>query len=269
MSTFRFRTRIVLLASVTLLGINPGGPPAFAASAKAGKPCKTAGQTATSTTGSLLCTKKSGKLIWTKSTPTTTQAGSKSASPTVVASTSPVTVKSTNGIDGTWKVTSGSAVGYRVKEVLQGQETEGVGRTNSITGTLTIQGTTVTAAELTADLTTLKSDSARRDDQVQTRILETAKFPNAVIKLLAPIQLDGVPANKVELSKTAKIALTLHGVTKEISVEVGARRNGDNLEITGAIKIVFADYGITNPSLPPLVTTDPEGLLEFLIVFGR
>ena len=38
--------------------------------------------------------------------------------------------------DGTWVIGSGSAVGYRVVEVLFGQDTEGVGRTDQITGQL-------------------------------------------------------------------------------------------------------------------------------------
>jgi polyisoprenoid-binding protein YceI len=256
------------LLCASVVGSSMNSVPASAASTpKAGKSCTKAGQKS----GSLVCVKKSGKLQWSKaSAPSTTQFGTPTTTATSgAAATTVATPKSTNGIDGLWKVTSGSTVGYRVKEILQGQETEGVGRTNAVTGTLTIQGTTVSAVELTADLTTLKSDNGRRDDQVQDRILETAKFPNAVIKLKAPIELGSVPGDKVEVTKSAKISFTLHGVTKDVSLDVNARRNGDKLEITGAMKIVFADYGITNPSLPPLVTTEPDGLLEFLIVFGR
>src|SRR5436309_937617 len=51
-------------------------------------------------------------------------------------------------LGGTWKPTSGSQVGYRVKENAFGQSGEAVGRTSSVTGTMTIDGTTVTAVEL-------------------------------------------------------------------------------------------------------------------------
>ena len=47
------------------------------------------------------------------------------------------------GITGTWLATSESTVGYRVKEVLGGVDTEGVGRTNQVNGSLTIQDTTL------------------------------------------------------------------------------------------------------------------------------
>src|SRR5437764_11047532 len=37
-------------------------------------------------------------------------------------------------LDGTWKVASGSQAGYRVKEILFGQNHEAVGRTTAVTG---------------------------------------------------------------------------------------------------------------------------------------
>ena len=37
-------------------------------------------------------------------------------------------------LDGTWKVASGSQAGYRVKEILFGQNHEAVGRTSAVTG---------------------------------------------------------------------------------------------------------------------------------------
>ena len=56
------------------------------------------------------------------------------------------------GIDGTWHVADGSQAGYRVKEVLFGQSTTAVGRTSSVTGQATINGTQVTAADFSVDI---------------------------------------------------------------------------------------------------------------------
>src|SRR4051794_22647547 len=64
-------------------------------------------------------------------------------------------------VDGTWTATSDSIVGYRVKEVLLGQDTEAVGRTNSVTGTFALSGTTVSGAEFTVQMATVKSDEDR------------------------------------------------------------------------------------------------------------
>ena len=45
-----------------------------------------------------------------------------------------------------WQVAEGSELGYRVAEVLFGVNTEGVGRTSEVTGGITIEFTTMTAA---------------------------------------------------------------------------------------------------------------------------
>src|SRR6185436_14847292 len=75
------------------------------------------------------------------------------------------------GIDGTWAVDtsigsfsdfSGSWVGYRVDETLAGNRANtAVGRTPDVTGTLTMSGTQITAVQVNADLTSLKSDDNR------------------------------------------------------------------------------------------------------------
>src|SRR5947199_4926034 len=49
----------------------------------------------------------------------------------------------TVAVDGTWKVASGSLVGYRVNEILVGQPNVAAGRTSDVTGSITLSGTTV------------------------------------------------------------------------------------------------------------------------------
>ncbi len=48
------------------------------------------------------------------------------------------TKTSSSAIDGTWSVGKGSIVGYRVEEVLVGQNTTAVGRTSEVTGSIAI-----------------------------------------------------------------------------------------------------------------------------------
>lgn len=212
--------------------------------------------------GSFVCTRRAGRLVWVRSATTTTVAGG----PTTKAAGAAAVPQ---GIEGAWKATNASTVGYRVKEVLNGQSTEGAGRTNSVTGTMTIAGTSVTAVELTADLTTLKSDSSRRDGQVQDRILDTASHPTAKLVLKTPVNFGKVPADKEEITAKAVVALTVRGTTKDVTVDLKARRNGAAIEVTGSTKLVFADFGIPDPSFPPFVTTDQDGLLEFAVAFVR
>jgi polyisoprenoid-binding protein YceI len=173
-----------------------------------------------------------------------------------------------SGVDGTWAATDASQLGYRVKEVLFGQSTEAVGRTNNVQGTLTISGTTVDAASFTVQVDTIKSDESQRDSQFNGRIMNTSQFPTATFKLTQPIDFGQVPADKVELDAQATGDLTLRGVTKAVTFPITARRNGADIEVSGSIPVVFADYSIPNPS-NGAASTEDNGVLEFLLVFAQ
>ncbi len=185
------------------------------------------------------------------------------------ATTAPVTPPA-DGVDGRWVTTEGSTVGYRVVEDFVGgiQNFEAVGRTTAVDGGITIDGTTVPVAEFTADLRTLRSDDSRRDRQVQGRILDTAAHPTATFRLTQPIEFGQVPAEGQEVTVTATGELTLRGVSRPVTFEVRAKLDADRVQVLGQIPIVFADWGIPNPS-NPIVTTRDEGVLEFLLVLTR
>jgi len=159
-------------------------------------------------------------------------------------------------------------VGYRVVEVLFGQDTEGVGRTTAVTGSLTLDGAAITAAEFTVDMTTLKSDEDNRDRKFQGEIMETSTFPTATFTITQPIELGTVPADGTEITASATGDLTLHGVTKSVTLEVKAQRNGDIIDVLGSTNIAFADYDIANPS-NGAVTTQDNGTIEFLLTFTK
>ncbi len=184
--------------------------------------------------------------------PTTTFA------PTTTAAAAPAPAET----DGTWAIGAGSAVGYRVVEVLFGQDTEGVGRTDQITGQLTLAGAQVTDGSFEADLTTVVSDEDRRDNQFRGRLMDTDNFPTATFTLTAPIELGSVPADATPVTATATGELTLRGVTNPVTVEVQAQKNGDTIQVVGSTDVVFADYGIPQPD-NGAVSTQDHGLLEF------
>jgi polyisoprenoid-binding protein YceI len=200
-------------------------------------------------------------------TPTTAaaSAGTAASGATTATAASPAG----SGIDGTWTATNASQLGYRVTEVLFGQSTEAVGRTNEVQGQLTINGTTVSSGSFTVQVDTIKSDWSQRDSQFNGRIMSTSLFPTATFKLTQPIDFGSIPADKVEINANATGDLTLRGVTKSVTFPVTARRNGANIEVSGSIPIVFADYSIPNPSINGAVSTQDNGVLEFLLVFAQ
>lgn len=172
------------------------------------------------------------------------------------------------GFDGTWTVAGGSQVGYRVNEVVFGQDNVAVGRTGTVTGTIEVSGTTVKAASFTVDMTTFKSDQSRRDNQFQGRIMDTATYPTSTFKLTDPIEVASIPAEGIETKVTAKGELTLRGTTKTVTVAITGRRSGDAIQVSGSIPITFAEWNIPNPSIGP-VSARQNGLLEFSINFAR
>lgn len=187
---------------------------------------------------------------------------------TIVTESSPVTTAAPSGVDGTWLATNESTLGYRVKEVLGGVDTEGVGRTNEVTGSLTIDGTTVVATEFSVEVATITSDSSRRDGQFAGRIMDTAAHPTATFELTTPIELGSIPVDGEQITVEATGDLTLRGTTNSVTFPLTAEYSNGRIGVFGNISVTFADYGIPNPSNGFAVTGD-DGLLEFVLVFAR
>jgi polyisoprenoid-binding protein YceI len=209
-------------------------------------------------------------------TPAASAATDPSADP--AASDDPASSASTaNGIAGTWNVDSsvgsgdtGTFVGYRVQETLAtvGAQ-EGVGRTSNVTGSLTVDGTTITAVDMTADLTTLQSDESNRDRQLQRQGIETATFPTATFTLTQPIELDAVPAEREIVNVTATGDLTLHGVTKSVEIPLEARLADGVITVAGSLPIQFADYNIAQPQGMIVLSVEDHGTLELQLHFTK
>jgi polyisoprenoid-binding protein YceI len=155
-----------------------------------------------------------------------------------------------------------------VKEILFGQSTEGVGRTKSVTGDLTIADNSVTTASFTVDMTNLISDAAKRDAQFNGRIMDVASYPTATFALTQPIVLPSNATSGEVVTAEATGSLTLRGTTKPVTFPIEAQLSGTTFTVVGSIKIVFDEWGIPEPGLPG-ISVDPDGLLEFSLEFSR
>ncbi len=172
------------------------------------------------------------------------------------------------GTDGRWTIKEGSEVGYRVNESINGFDTTANGRTQAITGSMVAAGTTISEGRFKVDMTTFKSDESRRDRQFNRRVMDVESFPEATFVLTAPIEFGSIPPESGTVTATATGDLTLHGTTNPVTFEVqGTYKNG-LIGVLGQIPVVFADYGIPNPSFAT-VTTDDHGLLEFVLILER
>lgn len=174
----------------------------------------------------------------------------------------------TGDIAGTWRPGEGSQFGYRVDELLFGQRGTAVGRTDRVTGTMVIEGTTVTTVDLTVDMGSVRSGESLRDGQYRGRIMAVDRFPTSTFVLTQPIVLASIPDDTSPITVTATGDLTVRGTTKPVTVDLQARRNGPRIEVDGTIPIVFAEWDIPNPSFASAQTED-HGALELLVVFER
>jgi polyisoprenoid-binding protein YceI len=183
------------------------------------------------------------------------------------------------GFDGPWTVDpsigsfddfSGSFVGYRVTEELVGIGTStAVGRTPDVTGSLTLAGSTITAASFEADLTSLQSDSGMRDGQLGRQGLETDTYPAATFVLAEPIELDTVPAEGEAIAATAVGDLTLHGVTQRVEIPLEAQLSNGVVTVVGSLPVAFGDYGMTAPESMRVLSIDENGTMEFQLQFTQ
>jgi polyisoprenoid-binding protein YceI len=202
---------------------------------------------------------------------TTTAAGG--ASTTTDAGTS-------TGIEGTWTVdttsgefdyesATGTFVGFRIKEELASiGSTEAVGRTNAVTGSMTIEGTQVTDAEFTIDLTKITTNESRRDSRVQSA-LQTDQFPQATFTLTSPIDLGDDAASGAEITATAKGDLTIHGQTKAVEFPLQAKLVDGTVVVVGSLDVTFSDFGVEVPSAPIVLSVEDNGVLELQLLFTK
>ncbi len=169
---------------------------------------------------------------------------------------------------GTWKATSASVVGYRVNEVLFGQNNVAVGRTHSVTGTITLSGTTVSAAHFVVQMADVHSDQSERDAQFDNRIMSVSQYPTSTFTLVSPIELGNIAAG-TKVHHTASGNLTLRGQTNVVTFTLSAEYTANSIEVSGSIPITFAEWDIPNPGFGNAITTDSHGILEFLLVLHR
>jgi polyisoprenoid-binding protein YceI len=182
-------------------------------------------------------------------------------------------------LDGAWAIdsTSGSLAdgsstygGYRVQEQVSGiGANTAVGRTQSVSGSMTIDGTSITALEVTVDMTTLASDRPQRDDQLRERGLETDRFPTATFTLTQPIEVGSRPQDGETIELTAVGDLMLHGVTKQVSVPIRAEITGDRIQAIASLDVALADYEIDPPTGVLILSIADTGTIELHLLLRK
>jgi polyisoprenoid-binding protein YceI len=200
---------------------------------------------------------------------------------TVTAVQESMAVETTDGIEGEWSVdttvgqftvteeTTATFAGFRVEEVLDsiGSATA-VGRTPVVSGSIEIEGTTLTSAEVVADLTSIVSDQTRREDAIQ-RALGTGSNPEASFTLTESIDLGEDAAWGEVVDAVATGELTVNGVSNTVEIPLQAQLVEGMILITGSTEVLFDDYSVTAPSAPVVISVEDNGILEFQLWLSR
>ena len=201
----------------------------------------------------------------------TTVAGTADAGPSAIVE---------GDISGTWTVdtetgefdyesATGTFAGFRIEEELANiGSTTAVGRTGDVSGSITIDGTTVTDGSFEVDMTTITTNESRRDGQVQ-KALETGQFPTGTFTLTQPVELEEGAAEGAATSVQAAGQLTLHGVTRDITMAIDAQLVESTVVVVGTTDITFSDYGVAVPTSPAVLSVEDHGTLELQLLLAR
>jgi len=183
-------------------------------------------------------------------------------------------------VSGTWTVdtsigefsyedSTGTFVGFRVEEELSSiGSTTAVGRTPTVTGTITFDGTTLTAATIEADMSAITTNDSRRDDRVQDA-LETGEFPTATFTLTEPIDLGDVVNTGAATTVNATGELTVHGVTTTVTLPLEAQLVDDTIVVVGSIDVELSTYGVEAPTAPIVVSVSDRATIELQLFFTQ
>jgi polyisoprenoid-binding protein YceI len=176
---------------------------------------------------------------------------------------------------GRWVIRPGSEAGYRVREKLARlpAASEAVGRTEIVSGAFTVTGDdgryAVTSIEVDVDMASLTSDSPRRDETLRERGLETDSFPTASFMSPGPVEIPADLRSGNAMDFRIDGALTIHGVTRQVSIPIRAQLRSEVLEVVGSLTMHMADFGIEPPNVANIVSVDPTGTMEFRLVLEK
>ncbi len=207
--------------------------------------------------------------------PTTEPSASATADATASADPTASTATSDGELAGPWTLSQGEA-GYRVREQLANlpAESDAVGRTTDVTGSITLEGggdtVRLTAGSIEVDTTTITSDEGMRDRRMRREGLETDAFPTATFTVTGPIDIPAAALTGTATDVTLVGDLTLHGATRSVEIPAQAQLVDGVISVAGATSFPLSDFDIVAPNVGGFIVSIADiGTLEFLVSFTR
>jgi polyisoprenoid-binding protein YceI len=180
--------------------------------------------------------------------------------------------ESESGLETFLIVPEESEVAYEVGEVFLNQDNRfniAIGITNQVSGEVLVdrdnpQNSTIGPVEV--DISQFTSDSARRDNAIRERFLESNRFP---IVTFVPNQVERVPQDYQEgqqLEIQVSGDLTIRDVTKPVTFDVTLDGSGDTITGEATTMILMSDFGFGPISIGGILNTEDEVVVHFRFV---
>lgn len=162
---------------------------------------------------------------------------------------------------------SGNRARFRVREQLVGFDlpSDAVGTTQAVSGELVLRsnGSATPQSKFTVDIRQLKSDEEKRDRYVQTRILDSAKYPLVTFLITHADGLKFPLAASGTVAFTLRGNLTVHGTTRPTHWKVTANLTPTEVVGTAATSFTFEDFGLLRPKVPIVLGVEDTIKLEY------
>lgn len=165
-----------------------------------------------------------------------------------------------------------SQVTYRVGEVLISQGNRfnvAVGTSGAIRGEILIDRARPRNSRIgpiTVDISQFRSDSARRDNAIRDRWLESSRFPTAEF---TPTSIEGLPeayTEGQEITLQVTGSLKVREVTRPTTFAVSIKLQGEVMTGLATTAIKMTDFGFDPPSIFGILRAENDAKLEFRFV---
>jgi polyisoprenoid-binding protein YceI len=153
-------------------------------------------------------------------------------------------------VDGTYQAAPGSVAGFRIQQTTLGLTSDVVGRTADVTGSVAVTRGRIVDAKLHVNLLAMTSGDGKNGGKLAPQFgnsLDTGRYPQAAVELAQPVTLDAGFTSGATVALKAVGTLTLHGVTRTVTVPLSVRRDGTDIDVAGSVPVVFADYRLARP----------------------
>jgi polyisoprenoid-binding protein YceI len=145
---------------------------------------------------------------------------------------------------------------YAVEEEFFGQAVPfvtAIGTTGAIDGSVALDfangGVSIANSTFTVDISTLASDSPRRDRAIRDRWLESSRFPLATFVATG---VENIPANAdfgQDVSFQVVGDMTIREATQPLTWDMTARIDGETLSGTASTFLLMRDFGFEPPDI--------------------